>query len=164
MDENGRDVARWNVGTLLLKGRGTASAYWNKPDQTADTFLGEWLDTGDLVRVDEDGYHWFQGRSTDMFKVRGMWLAPLEVENELMTHPAVRECAVVDAPDGRGLTQAKAVVVPREGIEGTVELADELREHLSGRLAPYKVPSSVEFAGSLPRTATGKVQRFMLRG
>ena len=164
VDESGRDIVRGEVGTLLLKGRGTASHYWNEPEQTADTFLGEWLDTGDLVRIDEDGYHWFQGRSTDMFKVRGMWVAPLEVENELITHPAVRECAVVDAADGRGLTQAKAVVVVREGIEGSPELANELREHVAGRLAPYKVPSSVEFVGSLPRTATGKVQRFMLRG
>ena len=164
VDENGEDIARGEVGTLLLKGKGTASQYWNKPDQTADTFLGEWLDTGDLVRVDEDGYHWFQGRSTDMFKVRGMWIAPLEVESELITHPAVRECAVVDAPDGRGLSQAKAVVVVREGIDGSVALADELREHVAGRLAPYKVPASVEFVGALPRTATGKLQRFMLRG
>ena len=151
VNEHDRDTERGSVGTLLLKGKGTAPP-------------GAWLDTGDLMRVDADGFHWFQGRSSDLFKVRGMWVAPLEVENELSTHPSVRECAVVEAPDGRGLSQAKAVVVPRDGVEGSAELADELREHLSGRVAPYKVPASVEFVGSLPRTATGKLQRFMLRG
>jgi benzoate-CoA ligase family protein len=164
LDVDGAPVADGNVGTLHLKSRGTAPLYWNQPEQSAETFLGEWLNTGDLFHRDEDGYYWFVGRSNDMFKVRGMWVAPVEVENELLGHPSVLECAVVDAPDARGLMQAKAVVVTREGQESGDALAAELRNHLAGRVAPFKVPTIWAFADALPRTATGKVQRFALRG
>ena len=126
-------------------------------------FPGKYF-TGDGCRRDEDGYYWFVGRSNDMFKVRGMWVAPVEVENELLGHPSVLECAVVDAPDARGLMQAKAVVVTREGQESGDALAAELRNHLAGRVAPFKVPTIWAFVHALPRTATGKVQRFALRG
>lgn len=164
LDVDGAPVADGGVGALHLKSRGTAPLYWNQPEQSAETFLGEWLNTGDLFHRDEDGYYWFVGRSNDMFKVRGMWVAPVEVENELLGHPSVLECAVVDAPDARGLMQAKAVVVTREGQESGDALAAELRDHLAGRVAPFKVPAIWAFADALPRTATGKVQRFALRG
>jgi benzoate-CoA ligase len=164
LDADGAPVADGDVGTLHLKSRGTAPFFWNQPEQSALTFLGEWLNTGDLFHRDADGYHWFVGRSNDTFKVRGMWVAPVEVENELLAHPAVLECAVVDAPDARGLMQAKAVVVTREGHAPGDALIAELRDHLAARFAPYKVPTQWSFAEALPRTATGKVQRFALRG
>jgi acyl-coenzyme A synthetase/AMP-(fatty) acid ligase len=164
IDDDGGDVPDGETGTLLLKSEGSAPLYWNDPEQSARTFVGGWLNTGDLLRRDEDGYYWFSGRSDDVFKVRGMWVAPVEVENELLTHPAVLECAVVDAKDARGLVVVKAVVVARPGHEGSDALGEELGRHLAGSVAPYKVPAAWEFRDVLPRTATGKVQRFILRG
>lgn len=165
VDERGEEVPAGAAGTLLLRGTGTAPLYWNRPDQSKAAFREDgWLDTGDLMRVDDDGYHWFLGRSNDTFKVRGMWLVPSEIENALLAHEAVLECAIVERQDERGLSQAKAVVVTRDGHEPGGVLVDDLRKHLSRCVAPYKVPALWEFTDALPRTTNGKVQRFLLRG
>jgi len=163
VDEAGRDVPDGEVGVLLLRGQSTAPAYWNNRDRTAATMRGEWLFTGDRFHRDGDGNYWYHGRDDDMMKVRGSWVSPAEVEGALLTHPAVAECAVVGRRDERGLTRPRAVVVLRPGFAEGPALAGELCEAASRALADFKVPRWVEFAPDLPRTPTGKVQRFRLR-
>jgi acyl-coenzyme A synthetase/AMP-(fatty) acid ligase len=124
---------------------------------------GAWLRTGDRYRVDEDGYFWYAGRSDDMLKVGGIWVSPIEVENVLMEHAAVAEVAVVGCNDQDELTKPLAYVVLRSGRVGTPELARELETFVRERLADYKRPRWIEFVTELPKTATGKIQRFRLR-
>jgi benzoate-CoA ligase len=125
--------------------------------------LGEWLRTGDVFRQDAEGWFYFEGRSDDMLKVAGQWVSPAEVEAHLTAHAAVLEAGVTGDTDARGLVTPRACVVLRPGVAGSPALAAELREFVRGRAAGYKVPGVVEFVDDLPRTATGKLQRFRLR-
>ncbi|HEY6358092.1 MAG TPA: 2-aminobenzoate-CoA ligase, partial [Vicinamibacterales bacterium] len=135
----------------------------NQPGKTKDTIDGEWIRTGDKYSVDADGYYWYAGRSDDMLKVGGLWVSPAEVENTLIAHPAVLECGVIGHEDRDGLVKPLAFVVVRAGERGTPELSAALRQFVRERLADYKRPRWVEFVSELPRTATGKLQRFRLR-
>jgi benzoate-CoA ligase len=160
VDESGQDVADGDSGELWVAAASTALHYWNQRERTRRTFVGEWLRTGDRYIRDADGYLWYQGRLDDVFKVSGQWVSPLEVESCLLEHPSVLECAVVEAADRDGLTKPKAFVVatPRSAVD-VAELQTFVRE----RLQPHKYPRWVEVVDELPKTASGKVQRFVLR-
>jgi benzoate-CoA ligase family protein len=158
VDEQLRDVAPGEIGELLINSGSTCIAYWNKRRQTKATFLGEWLRTGDVFAQDEDGYFWYQGRGNDMLKVSGIWVSPIEVEQTLMEHVCVEEAAVIGTPDHDGLIKPKAFVVKSSEVT-----EEDLKLFVKDRLAPYKYPRWIEFVDELPRTATGKVQRFQFR-
>ena len=162
VDDDGRPVAPGTVGQLLIKGDSTAPSYWNRHERTKATMLGEWLKTGDMFYADADGYFYFCGRSDDMLKVGGMWVAPAEVEASLMEHPAVLEAAVIGRDDGDGLTRPHAFCVLKQGA-GDDALRAELIDLVRTRLSGYKAPRSVDFVPDLPKTPTGKIQRFRLR-
>ena len=163
-DENGVAVAQGDIGNLLIKGESTTAYYWNKHEKTKDVIQGHWIHTGDKYYQDEEGYYWYCGRSDDMLKVGGQWVSPVEVENALIAHPAVLETAVVGEFDADELVKPKAYVVLREGQEPSEALAEELKAFVKQRLAPFKYPRWIEFLPELPKTATGKIQRFILRG
>lgn len=163
VDENGKDVAEGDIGNLLINGDATCACYWNQHEKTKDTIQGHWLRTGDKYYRDQDGYYWYVGRSDDMLKVKGMWVSPIEIENTLLEHSAVQEAAVVGFEDGNHLTKPAAFVVVKSGHEQTAQLQEQLRQHLLSRLAPHKCPQSLEFVNELPKTATGKIQRYKLR-
>jgi len=163
VDDSGAPVPVGSPGHLLIAGPTTAPYYWNRRERTRRTMLGEWLRTGDVFRQDADGWFYFEGRSDDMLKVAGQWVSPAEVEAHLAAHPAVLEAGVIGDTDGRGLGTPRACVVLRAGVTASPALAAALREFVRGRAAGYKVPGVVEFVEDLPRTATGKVQRFRLR-
>jgi benzoate-CoA ligase family protein len=160
VDDSGQDVADGESGELWVAAASTALHYWNQRERTRRTFFGEWLRTGDRYIRDHDGYLWYQGRLDDVFKVSGQWVSPLEVESCLLEHPSVLECAVVEAADPDGLIKPKAFVVanPRAAID-----AAELQTFVRQRLQPHKYPRWVEVVDELPKTASGKVQRFVLR-
>jgi len=163
VDDAGRPVGPGVAGHLLVKGPTTSPFYWNRLDRTRATMLGEWLRTGDVFVQDEDGWFTFAGRADDMVKVGGRWVAPAEVEAHLAEHPAVLEAGVVGRSGADGLTRIHAAVVLTEGARASAGLAEELRGFVAGRAAGYKVPHAIEFVAELPKTATGKVQRFRLR-
>ncbi len=163
VDEQGNEVPAGQMGELQISGESAAAGYWNRPDLTAASFRGEWTVTGDKYICDERGYYWYCGRSDDMLKVSGLWVSPLEVETAVLAHPAVLECAVVGATDHDGLTKPKAFVVRKNSLATPSTFEAELRGFLHGRLPAYKVPQWIVVTESLPRTATGKVQRFKLR-
>jgi len=160
VDDAGQPVATGTVGHLLIKGPTTSPYYWNRRERTRTTMLGEWLRTGDMFWRDEDGYFYFAGRSDDMLKVRGMWVSPIEIEAALVAHPGVIEAGVVGRPDGDGLLKPHAFVVVRPGH---LAVEAELKTFLRERLAGYKIPDRIEVVDDLPKTATGKIQRFRLR-
>jgi benzoate-CoA ligase len=162
-DETGHAVKQGDIGNLLIRGDSTAAYYWNKHEKTKDTINGHWIRTGDKYYQDADGYYWYCGRADDMLKVGGQWVSPVEVENTLITHPAVLEAAVVGAANTEGLIKPKAHVVLKQGYEPSQALADELKAFVKDRLAPFKYPRWIEFVPELPKTATGKIQRFKLR-
>ena len=162
VDESGADVSDDGVGDLLVRGDSVMASYWNRPEATARALDGDWIRTGDKYRRDRDGFFWHAGRSDDMLKVGGIWVSPVEVEAALTAHPTVLECAVVGRQDSDGLVKPHAFVVARSG-GGAAALADELKTFVKGRLEPYKYPRWITFVSELPRTATGKVQRFLLR-
>ncbi len=164
LGENRQPVPVGKIGTLWIKGDSTCAFYWNRHELTRQTIEGDWIRTGDHYYQDEDGYYWFAGRSDDMLKVGGIWMSPAELEHTLLEHSCVLACAVVGRPDADGLTKPLAYVVPRPGTTATPELAHELQQFARTRLAEYKRPRWVEFVDALPMTATGKVQRFKLRG
>ena len=161
--ETGEPAAPGEIGELWVSGDSSAVAYWNQREKSLDTFHGPWTRTGDKYVVDEAGRYHYCGRTDDMLKVGGQWVSPFEVESALLGHEAVLEAAVVGAEDERGLVKPKAFVVPREGVETDDALAAALQEFVKDRLAPFKYPRWIEFAGNLPKTATGKIQRFKLR-
>lgn len=163
VDEEGKEVPVGEVGNLLIKGDSTAAYYWNKHEKTRQTILGEWIRTGDKYYQDEEGYYWYCGRSDDMLKVGGIWVSPVEVESTLIEHPAVLESAVVGALDEENLIKPKAFVVLKEGYTPSSELIEELQAFVKNKIAPYKYPRWIEFIKELPKTATGKIQRFKLR-
>lgn len=162
VDEGFNDVADGDMGTLLIKGDSIAACYWNKHEKTKKTMLGDWINTDDKFFRDKDGYFFYVGRSNDMLKVGGIWVSPIEVEACLMEHKAVKECAVVGWPDEENLIKPKAFVVLHSGAAPTPLLEKELKNHVKTALAHYKYPRWVEFVDDLPKTATGKIKRFML--
>ena len=163
VDDGGEEVVRGEIGTLFIKGDSTCAGYWNQPEKTSETFQAGWFRTGDKYQQDEDGYFWYAGRADDMFKVNGRWLSPTEVESALIAHPAVREAAVVAREDEHGLTKPAACVVVNPEIRADNALANDLQDWVAGRIGAYKRPRWVSFLSELPKTATGKVQRFKLR-
>ena len=163
LDDDKQPVAVGDIGNLWISGDSTCAAYWNQPEKTRDTIHGAWIRTGDRYTQDADGYYWYCGRSDDMLKVGGLWVSPVEVENALIAHDAVQECGVVGREDRDALVKPAAFVVLRAGVEGTPALAVELQQFVRAQLAEYKRPRWVEFVAELPRTATGKLQRFKLR-
>jgi 4-hydroxybenzoate-CoA ligase len=164
VDEAGQAVPQGELGNLMVKGDSAAQAYWHKREKTRKTMVGEWIDTGDKYYVDPDGFHWCCGRGDDMLKVGGIWVSPVEVESTICKHPAVLESAVIGHPDEKDLVKPKAFVVLREGHEPSEALAEEIKALVKKELAPYKYPRWVEFVDALPKSATGKTQRFRLRG
>jgi benzoate-CoA ligase family protein len=163
LDDTGEQVRAGDIGNLWIRGDSICDSYWNQPDKTAATIVDGWIRTGDKYTQDADGFFWYAGRSDDMLKVGGLWVSPIEVENALVAHPAVLECAVVGRQDADGLVKPLAHVVLRAGREGSEPLAGELKQFVRERLAEYKRPRWVEFVGELPKTATGKLQRYKLR-
>ncbi len=163
VDERGQTVADNTVGTLLVRGDSTAPYYWNKHRQSQQTMQGEWLNTGDKFHRDAEGFYWYAGRADDMLKVGGIWVSPIEVENTLLEHQAVLEAAVVGAEDRDTLIKPKAYVVLRQGYPASPATALALQEFVKTKIAAYKYPRWIEFVEELPKTATGKIQRFKLR-
>jgi len=163
LDDERVPVPQGDIGNLWIDGDSTCAVYWNQPDKTRETIEGRWIRTGDKFTQDADGYFWYAGRSDDMLKVGGLWVSPVEVENVLAGHESVLESGVVGHEDRDGLTKPLAFVVLREGCAGTPELAEALQQFVRERLAEYKRPRRVRFIPALPKTATGKIQRFKLR-
>ena len=159
-DDDGHAVPDGDTGELFVKGPSAALMYWGNRDKSRDTFQGGWTKTGDKYVRNADGTYTYSGRSDDMLKVSGIYVSPFEVEATLSQHPAILEAAVIGAPDGEGLTKTKAYVVLKSG---QLVSEDELKAFVKERLAPYKYPRSIEFLSELPKTATGKIQRFKLR-
>jgi benzoate-CoA ligase len=163
VDDDGQPVAPSEIGNLLIKADSTCTGYWNQPDRTKEAFEGDWFRTGDKYYQDLDGYYWYAGRADDLFKVGGSWLSPTEVESALIAHPAVREAAVVARDDETGLAKPAAYVVVNAEFAPRDQLASDLQDWVAQRVGGYKRPRWIEFLPELPKTATGKVQRFKLR-
>jgi benzoate-CoA ligase len=160
VNEAGGDVAPGEIGDLYVSGPSSALMYWADRERSRATFQGAWTKTGDKYQQDAEGHYIYAGRSDDMLKVSGIYVSPFEVESTLMQHPAVLECAVIGKDDAEGLTKTKAFVVLKAGQQVS---EDELKAFVKDRLAPYKYPRFIEFIAELPKTATGKIQRFKLR-
>jgi benzoate-CoA ligase len=163
VDEQGTDAAVGEIGELQINGPTSAMCYWNNRARSLTTFVGPWTRAGDKYTRDAEGFYTYGGRSDDMLKVSGMYVSPFEVEAALMSHPDVLEAAVIGVADDQDLIKPKAFIVARPGVAGSPALADSLKGHVKNRLAPYKYPRWVEFMPELPKTATGKIQRFKLR-
>jgi benzoate-CoA ligase len=163
VDDDNRQLAVGEVGNLIVKADSVCAFYWNQHERTKDTIEGHWIRTGDKYYQDDDGYFWYAGRSDDMLKVSGVWISPIEIESLLLEHAAVHEAAVVARLDEKQLPRTVACVVLREGLQPTPALASELQAFVESRLASFKRPHQIEFHIELPKTATGKLQRFRLR-
>ncbi len=164
LDDGGQEIQGEGSGRLLVSGGSTARCYWNNAERTAATMIGDWLDTGDTYRRDAAGHYYYCGRTDDMMKVGGIWCSPFDIESKLIEHPAVLEAAVVSAQDAEGLVKPAAYVVLRAEVADKGKLTDELLQLCKTRLAPYQYPRQIHFIAELPKTATGKIQRFRLRG
>ena len=162
-DEEGEPVPAGETGRLFIRGDSTATHYWNNAKRTAETMVEGWLNTGDTYYQDAEGYYVYCGRSDDMLKVGGIWCSPVEIEGRLIEHPRVLEAAVVGRADADELIKPEAFVVLNDASDASDALADELLEHCKEGLARYKYPRWVNFVDDLPKTATGKVQRYLLR-
>ena len=163
VDDLGQRVPDGEIGNLIIKGDSTCAYYWNQHEKTKQVIQGEWIRTGDKYYRDSEEWFWYAGRTDDMLKVSGQWVSPAEVESALIEHPAVLESGVVGVEDVDGLTKPKAFVVLRSGQVASDELALELKDFVKAKIAPYKYPRWIEFVDELPKTATGKIQRFKLR-
>lgn len=169
VDDDGQPVKPGDVGELLVSGSSSAAFYWNNRTRSRGTFQGEWTRTGDKYVCSEDGFYTYCGRTDDMLKVGGIYVSPFEVEAALVTHPAVLEAAIIGVEDENRLIKPKAFVVLKPGVvlnpgqTSPTGLGDALKSHVKDRLAPYKYPRWIEFVPELPKTATGKIQRFKLR-
>jgi 4-hydroxybenzoate-CoA ligase len=162
VNEHGEDVGEGELGELLVRGASSANGYWNQREKSRRTFEGEWTRTGDKYVRDAEGRYHYQGRTDDMFKVSGNWVSPFEVEAALIAHRAVLEAAVVPYEDAEGLTKIRAFVVLKEG-ESEDGLFDALKAHVQEHAGKWKYPREIRFVEDLPKTATGKIQRFKLR-
>ena len=162
-DEEGEPVPAGETGRLFIRGDSTATRYWNNAERTAETMVEGWLNTGDTYYQDAEGYYVYCGRSDDMLKVGGIWCSPVEIEGRLIEHPRVLEAAVVGRADADELIKPEAFVVLNDASDASDALAGELLEHCKEGLARYKYPRWVNFVDDLPKTATGKVQRYLLR-
>jgi len=162
VDADGSEVPTGEMGTLRIKGDSAALCYWNAHEKSKETFAGDWCTSGDQFHVDEDGYYWYHGRTDDMLKVSGVYVAPAEIENCLLQHEAVLECAVV-GHEAEGLVKPKAFIVVREGFATTDQLAEEIKQFVKTRIAIYKYPRWIEFVASLPKNDRGKIDRKKLK-
>ena len=163
LDEQGREVADDEIGELIVRGATAAEGYWNHRAKSRRTFAGEWTCTGDKYYRDGEGYYHYCGRTDDMFKVSGMWVSPFEVKAALASHEAVLEAAVIGKQDADGLIKPKAFIVLRNGYAADERLMETLRVHVKQYAGPWKYPRWIDIRPDLPRTATGKIQRFKLR-
>lgn len=163
LDDHGRPVPDGEVGDLYVKGPTSAVGYWNRNELSKQTFQGEWIRTGDKYLMSDNGCYRYCGRTDDLLKVGGIYVAPAEVENALLTHAAVAEAAVVGGRDADGLVKPRAFVVLAAGVAPARALEEELITHVRRQLAEHKRPRWIEFIDELPKTATGKIQRFKLR-
>ena len=163
VDKHDRPVRHGELGELVVKGPSAADGYWNQREKTRRTFRGEWTYTGDTYLRDADGYFRFHGRGDKMLKVSGVWVSPFEVEEALIAHAAVLEAAVVGHADRDGLIKPRAFVVLKARTADLGALSEELKEHVKQRVGVWKYPRWIEFVDGLPKTATGKIQRFRLR-
>jgi 4-hydroxybenzoate-CoA ligase len=163
VDEHGRDVPEGEIGELVVRGPSAGEGYWNQRAKSRRTFVGEWTYTGDKYLRDRDGYYHYCGRTDDMFKVSGMWVSPFDVEVALTSHEAVLEAAVIGKDDADGLTKPKAFIVLKNGYVADDSLLETLKIHVKERAGPWKYPRWISVRAELPRTATGKIQRFKLR-
>ena len=164
VDEAGEDVARGEIGELIVDGASASDGYWNQWRKTRDTFAGRWTYTGDKYFRDDDGFYHYCGRSDDMFKVSGIWVSPFEVESALISHDVVIEAAVVPQADEEKLIKPRAFVVFQDGVNLDDALFEELKNHVKEQVGPWKYPRWIEPMTELPKTATGKIQRFKLAG
>lgn len=162
-NDNGQEVQDGEIGNLLVKGGSVTTGYWHKLEATRRALQGEWIRTGDTYYRDAEGVYWYCGRSDDMLKVSGQWVSPAEVEGVLFAHPAVLEAAVVGWEDDNRLLKPKAFVVLKDGYAPSLELAGDLQTFIKARMLPHKYPRWIEFVSDLPKTATGKIQRYKLR-
>jgi len=164
VDADGRQLPTGEMGTLKIKGDSASLCYWNAQDKSKEVFAGDWCTTGDQFHVDSEGYYWYHGRTDDMLKVSGIFVAPAEIENCLLQHQAVLECAVIGHDGGDGLVKPKAFVVLRDAVvTPDNELATELKEFVKSHLAVYKYPRWVQFVTSLPKNDRGKIDRRKLK-
>jgi benzoate-CoA ligase family protein len=163
VDENGQDVPDGEIGSLLIKGDSICSCYWNQHEKTKETIQGHWIRTGDKYYRDPDGYYWYVGRNDDMMKVKGMWVSPVEIESVLLEHPLVQEAAAIGYQDGNQLTKPAAYIVLKRNLSNTPETIENIKQYMLSRLASYKCPQTLELVAELPKTATGKIQRYKLR-
>ena len=161
VDDDGAEVPLGEIGELVVNGASAAAFYWNKRDKSRATFEGVWTHTGDKYEQRPDGRYIYCGRTDDMFKVSGIWVSPFEVEQAIISHPAVLECAVVAAQDADGLDKPKAFVVLQGVVPDDFDAA--LKAHVQDRVGKWKYPRWVDCVETLPKTATGKIQRFKLR-
>jgi benzoate-CoA ligase family protein len=162
VDADGNEVPTGEMGTLRIKGDSAALCYWNAHEKSKETFAGDWCTSGDQFHVDENGYYWYHGRTDDMLKVSGVYVAPVEIENCLLQHEAVLECAVV-GHEADGLVKPKAFIVAREGFQPNEQLAEEIKQFVKNRIAVYKYPRWIEFVSSLPKNDRGKIDRKKLK-
>jgi benzoate-CoA ligase family protein len=163
LDENHKDVAAGTPGKLWIKGPSVVKYYWNRPELTAEAIVDGWFNTGDTYQQDEQGYYYYCGRNDDMLKVGGIWVSPFEIESALISHPKVLEAAVVAHSDENGLVKPEAWIVLRNPSDACQDLEEDIRSFCKSNLAPYKYPRWIHFVQELPKTATGKIQRFKLR-
>jgi benzoate-CoA ligase len=162
LNEEGRPVDQGDAGDLYVKGDSALALYWAQHDKTKHSILGEWFFSGDRYRQDEDGYYWYEGRTDDLIKISGLWVSPMDIEAALIEHPVVAESAVVGYTDSDGLTRIRAFIVLK-GAQATADLGAELQEHSKSRLQRFQYPHDVVFVEDLPKTVTGKIQRYKLR-
>lgn len=163
VDAEGKSVPTGEMGTLKIKGDSAALCYWNAHEKSKETFAGDWCTTGDQFHVDDEGYYWYHGRTDEMLKVSGIFVAPAEIENCLMQHEAVLECAVLGAEAGDGLIKPKAFIVLRQNFIAGEVLAQEIKGFVKSHLASYKYPRWIEFTSSLPKNDRGKIDRKKLK-
>jgi len=163
VDEAGRELGTDEIGELIVRGPSAGEGYWHQRAKSRCTFVGEWTHTGDKYRRDRDGYYYYCGRTDDMFKVSGMWVSPFDVEAALVSHEAVLEAAVIGKEDADGLVKPKAFIVLKDGFVADDALVETLKSHVKQQAGSWKFPRWIELRKTLPRTATGKIQRFILR-
>jgi 4-hydroxybenzoate-CoA ligase len=163
VDEHGRDVPEGEIGELIVRGPSAGEGYWNQRAKSRRTFAGEWIHTGDKFIRDGDGYYHYCGRTDDMFKVSGMWVSPFEIEAALVSHEAVLDAAVIGKEDADGVIKPKAFLVLKNGYAVDDGFFEMIKAHVKARAGPWKFPRWIECRADLPRTATGKIQRFKLR-